>query len=175
MSSRGSTAIAELTAKASPVETWKTATPLTPVGYYPKSGLLPGVLEVRDQTGKWDRPGQTRQLMLSDGGWVVEHTMNVEPYGFFAYNLTDFQKIFGKLVHHARAEWTFTEVEGGTTIHWSYTFFSLNAGARPILALIIRLLWGPYMKKVLPNIVAEVERRADAIDPTAQPNQSTSG
>src|SRR5665213_125694 len=145
MSTQGSTAIAELTAKASRTETWKTATPLTPVGYYPKSGLLPGVTEVRDQTGNWDRPGQTRQLMLSDGGWVIEHTTNVEPYGFFAYNLTDFQKVFKGLVDHARAEWTFTEVEGGTTIHWSYTFFPLNAAARPVLALIIKLLSGPYM------------------------------
>src|SRR5665213_2711302 len=118
MSTRGSTAIAELTAKASRNQTWGTATPLTPVGYYPRSGLLPAVLEVRDQTGKWDRPGQTRQLMLSDGGWVIEHTTNVEPYAFFAYNLTDFQKIFGKLVDHARAEWTFSEVPDGTAILW---------------------------------------------------------
>jgi hypothetical protein len=173
MSTHGSTAVAELTAKASRTQTWNTATPLTPVGFYPKSGLLPGVLEVRNQTGNWDRPGQTRQLMLSDGGWVVEHTMNVEPYGFFAYNLTDFQKIFGKLVHHARAEWTFTEVAGGTTIHWSYTFFPLNTAAKPALALIIKLLWGPYMKKVLPKIVAEVERQAGAASSTAQPNKWT--
>ena len=174
MSTRGSTAIAELTASASRTQTWNTATPLTPVGYYPKSGFLPGVIEVRNQTGNWDQPGQTRQLLLSDGGWVVEHTMNVEPYGFFAYNLTDFQKIFGKLVDHARAEWTFTEVAGGTTIHWSYTFFPLNAGAKPVLALIIKLLWGPYMKKVLPKIVAEVERQAGVADAKAAPDKWTS-
>ena len=71
MSSRGSTAIAEFTASASPTQTWTTATPLTPVGFYPKSGLLPAVVEVRNQTGNWDAPGQTRQLMLSDGGAIV--------------------------------------------------------------------------------------------------------
>jgi hypothetical protein len=174
MSTRGSTAIAELVAKAPRTETWNTATPLTPVGYYPKSGLLPAVLEVRDQTGKWDAPGQTRQLMLSDGGWVVEHTTNVEPYGFFAYNLTDFQKIFGKLVWMARAEWTFTEVAGGTNIRWSYTFYPKNAGAKPVLALIVKLLWGPYMHKVLPGIVAEVERRAGVAAESAHPNKWTS-
>jgi hypothetical protein len=160
MPAKGSTAIAELVAVATLVSTWNTATPLTPVGFYPKSGALPGVVEVRNQTGNWDKPGQTRQLMLSDGGWVVEHTMNVEPNRFFAYNLTDFQKVFGHLVDHARAEWTFSEVADGTNIHWSYTFFPKSAGARPVLALIIRLLWGPYMRKVLPGIVAEVERQA---------------
>jgi hypothetical protein len=173
MSPRGSTAIAELVASATRTQAWTTATPLTPVGYYPKAGALPGVVEVRDQTGKWDQPGQTRQLMLSDGGWVVETTTNVEPYGFFAYNLTEFQKIFGHLVHHARAEWTFTEVTGGTNIHWSYTFVPKSAPARPVLALIIKLLWGPYMRKVLPGIVAEVERQAGAAATTATPNKWT--
>jgi Polyketide cyclase / dehydrase and lipid transport len=171
MARRGFTAIAELTAKASPTQTWTTATPLTPVGYYPKSGLLPGVVEVRDQSGAWDKPGQTRQLMLSDGGWVREKTTNVEPYGFFAYNLSDFQKVFSKLVEYARAEWTFTEVAEGTTIHWSYTFFPLNVLARPALALIVRLLWGPYMRKVLPKIVDEVERQSAADETT--PNEPT--
>lgn len=166
MSSRGSTAIADLVAAAPRTQTWHIATRLTPVGYYPKSGLLPAVLEVRDQTGKWDAPGQTRQLMLSDGGWVIEHTMNVEPFGFFAYNLTDFQKIFGKLVHHARAEWTFTDVAGGTNIHWSYTFFPKGSLAKPVLAAIVKLLWGPYMKKVLPGIVSEVERQAGVASAT---------
>ena len=160
MSSRGSTAIAELVASAPRAQTWSTATPLTPVGYYPKSGLLPAVVEVRNQTGKWDAPGQTRQLMLSDGGWVIEHTTNVEPLDFFAYNLTDFQKVFGHLVEHARAEWTFTDAHGGTSIHWSYTFFPKSAAAKPVLAAIVKLLWGPYMRKVLPGIVAEVERQA---------------
>ncbi|HMH59630.1 MAG TPA: SRPBCC family protein [Galbitalea sp.] len=168
MLTRGSTAIAELTTTASRVRTWNIATPLTPVGYYPRSGLLPAVLEVRNQTGTWDKPGQTRTLMLSDGGSVVERIMNVEPHGFFAYNLTDFTKIFGKLVDHARAEWTFSEVAGGTTIHWSYTFFPKSGRARPILATIVTLLWGPYMRRVLPRIVAEVERQVDSAAAPAQ-------
>ena len=159
MARRGSTAIAELVARTPLEQTWRIATPLTPVGYFPKFGLLPAVLEVRNQTGKWDAPGQSRQLMLSDGGWVVETTTDVTPVSFLAYELTDFQKVFGKLVHHARTEWTFTEVPEGTNIHWTYTFFPKSAAARPVLAVIVRLLWAPYMKKVLPGIVAEVERQ----------------
>jgi hypothetical protein len=157
---RGSTATAELTAAASRVQTWTIATPLTPVGYYPRFGILPTVLGVRNQTGNWDKPGQTRTLLLSDGSSVREHTMNVEPYGFFAYNLTDFTKIFGRLVDHARAEWTFSEAAGGTAIRWSYTFFPKRGPAGPIVAAIVKLLWAPYMRRVLPRIVAEVERQA---------------
>jgi hypothetical protein len=159
MAAKGSTAIAELVARAPLAHTWDTATPLTPVGFYPKSGLLPGVVSVRHQTGSWDAPGQTRTLMLSDGGSVVEHTTNVERPGFFAYNLTDFTKLFKLLVESARAEWTFTAVSAGTNIHWSYTFFP-RRGAGPVIGLIVRMLWAPYMRKVLPGIVAEIERAA---------------
>jgi hypothetical protein len=173
MTRNGSTAIAELVARAPRRETWSVATPLTPVGFYPKSGLLPAVLEVRDQTGAWDAPGQTRQLMLSDGGWVVEHTTNVEPFDFFAYNLTDFQKVFGKLVEYARAEWTFTDAGDGTRIHWSYTFHPKKGGG-VLLGLIVKLLWGPYMNRVLPGIVAEVERRSSGGAATGTPNTLTS-
>lgn len=164
MSARGFNAVAELVAHASGATTWAIATPLTPVGFYPKSGLLPAVVEVRDQPATWGKPGQTRELILSDGGSVIEHITNVEPLGFFAYNLTDFHKLFGKLVDHARAEWTFTKDSSGTRIHWSYTFFP-KPGAGLLLRPIVRLLWAPYMRKVLPRIVAEVERQSAATQP----------
>ena len=67
-----------------------------------------------------------------------------------------------------------TEVEGGTRIHWSYTFFPKSAAARPVLATIVKLLWGPYMHKVLPGIVAEVEHHAGVAAAAVHPNKWTS-
>ena len=157
MSGRSATASTELLAAASLDHTWNVATMRTPVGLYPKAGRLPAVVEVRNQTGDWDAVGQTRQLMLSDGGSVIEHTTNVDRLEFFAYNLSDFQKVFGVMVESARAEWTFTSAPNGTLIRWRYTFHA-KPGYRLPLAAIIRLLWGPYMKRVLPGIVAEIER-----------------
>ncbi len=157
MSGRSVTAVTELLATASLDRTWDVATMHTPVGLYPKAGLLPAVVEVRDQTGDWDAVGQTRQLMLSDGGSVIEHTTNVDRLEFFAYNLTDFQKVFGVMVESARAEWTFTPAPNGTLIRWRYTFHSKSGYGLP-LAAIIKFLWGPYMERVLPGIVLEVER-----------------
>jgi len=140
-------------------KTWEIAQPITPVGFYPKFGPLPATVEVRNQTGAWDAPGQTRQLMLSDGGSVIEHTRVVDKPGFFAYELTDFQKLFGHLVSGARAEWTFTAVDGGTRIAWSYVFHSYPRTGF-VVGAIVKLFWAPYMRKVLPGIIAEVERRA---------------
>jgi hypothetical protein len=136
---------------------WDLATPLTPVGYYPKFGPLPAVLEVRNQTGPWDAVGQTRQLMLSDGGSVIEHLVQVDKPGLFVYELSDFQKLFGSLVSGARAEWEFTAEGAGTRIRWTYTFHPYARG-RLIVALIVKLFWGPYMKRVLPGIIREVNR-----------------
>jgi len=144
-------------AKAPLERTWDVATPLTPVGYYPKYGPLPAVLEVHNQTGAWDAAGQTRQLMLSDGGSVIEHLVHVDRPETFIYELSDFQKLFGKLVSGARAEWEFTTVVGGTEIRWTYTFHPYRSG-RVIVGAIVKLFWGPYMKRVLPGIIREVER-----------------
>ncbi len=157
MSGRSATAVTELLAEASIDRTWDVATMHTPVGLYPKAGLLPAVVEVRNQAGDWDRVGQTRQLMLSDGGSVIEHITNVDRLEFFAYNLSDFQKVFGVMVESARAEWTFTTAPNGTVIRWRYTFHP-KSGYRLPLAAIIRFLWAPYMTRVLPGIVAEIER-----------------
>jgi hypothetical protein len=141
--------------------TFDLATPLTPVGFYPKFGPLPATIEVRDQTGPWDAPGQTRQLILSDGGYVIEHLKLVERPSRFSYELTDFQKLFGKLVSGARAQWEFTAVPGGTRIRWTYTFHPFpQPVARVVVGAIVKLFWGPYMKKVLPGIINEVESRA---------------
>lgn len=157
MSGRSATAVTELFATAPLNLIWDVATMHTPVGLYPKVGLLPAVVEVRDQTGDWDRVGQTRQLMLSDGGSVIEHTANVDRLKFFAYNLTDFQKFFGVMVVGARAEWTFTTAPNGTLIRWRYTFHAKGGYGMP-LAAIVKILWGPYMARVLPGIVEEIER-----------------
>ena len=138
---------------------WQISTPLTPVGFYPRFGPLPAVIEVRDQKGAWDAAGQTRQLMLSDGGSVVEHLELVEAPHRFEYRLSDFQKLFGRLVSGARAEWRYTALSGGTSIRWTYTFEPYPR-ARLVVGLIVRLFWAPYMRRVLPGIIAEIERRA---------------
>jgi hypothetical protein len=136
---------------------WAIGTPMTPVGFYPKFGPLPAVLDVHNQTGPWDAVGQTRQLMLSDGGSVIEHLVHVDKPESFIYELSDFQKLFGKLVAGARAEWEYSSEGTGTRIRWKYTFMPYPQGRIPV-ALIVKLFWAPYMKRVLPGIIAEIDR-----------------
>lgn len=139
--------------------TWLVLTPIDPSRFYPKHGVIPATVAVRDQSGPWDTVGQTRTLVLGDGGSVVETITDVEKPDFFAYELTDFTRLFKLLVHHARAEWRYTAVEDGTRVDWTYAF-TAKGGWGWAVALIVRLAWEPYMRDVLPEIVHEAERLA---------------
>lgn len=157
----GYSATAAAMAAATPKQAYDISAVLDPARFYPRSGPLPAVVEVRDQTGPWSTVGQSRMLMLSDGGSVVETITDAESPTLFAYELGEFQKLFGALVSGARAEWRFEREAEGTSIRWTYTFFG-RPGRGWIVALIVRLLWAPYMRRVLKPIADEVSRRAAA-------------
>lgn len=146
-------------APADPTITFDALTPSDPARFYPRFRVIPAVVSVSDQSGPWDAVGQTRTLHLSDGSSVVETTTDVDRPGFFAYELTDFTRVFGPLVNHARAEWRFDPVEGGTRITWSYTFFA-RPGRGWIVGLIVRMAWRAYMRRVIVGLVDEVRRVA---------------
>lgn len=155
------TATTDAVVQSTPKQAWEFSGPVDPTTFYPKYGPLPAVVAVRDQTGTWDTVGRTRTLMLSDGGHVIETITDADSPTYFAYELSDFQKLFGMLVSGARAEWRFERVEAGTRIRWTYTFFG-KPGRAWIVKLIVKLFWAPYMHKVLPPIAREVERQAAA-------------
>jgi hypothetical protein len=157
MASRGSSSTVTGIAPADPERTFDILTPSDPSRFYPKFRVIPATVRVEGQTGAWDAVGQTRVLRLSDGSSVRETTTDVERPGFFAYELTEFTKAFGPIIHHARAEWRFEAIEGGTLISWTYTFFG-KPGRGWIVSLIVNLIWAAYMRQVMPGLVDEVER-----------------
>jgi len=162
MSSRTASYSLSIWAKVTPVRAYELSGPLDPTKFYPGQGPLPAVVSVENQTGSWDAVGRTRTLMLSDGGHVVETITDAASPDLFTYELTDFQKLFGRLVSGARAEWRFEREAGGTIIRWTYTFFALP-GRTGIVRAIVKLWWAPYMRRVLPPIAREVERLARSV------------
>jgi hypothetical protein len=153
----GTSAKADSVAQATQPRAFDIVSSVDPTRFYPKHGPLPAVVGVRDQTGSWDTTGRTRTLLLSDGGSVVETITDAASPTYFAYELSDFRRLFGKLVRGARAEWRFESVAGGTRVHWKYTFFPLRRVGW-VVGAIVFVFWAPYMKRVLPAIVREIER-----------------
>ena len=170
MSTHSASATAYVDAPASRV--FPRLTQHDPTKFYPKSGLLPAVVEVRDQTGGWDAAGQTRTIVLSDGGSILETLGSAHP-PLFSYDLTRFTGLFGILVAKAHSEWTVADADDGgagrSTIAWTYSFTS-RPGRGFVIAAIVRLAWGPYMRRVLPAIAAStVDDSAD--DSRRTPNR----
>lgn len=120
--------------------------------FYPKSGVLPAVVDVRAQTGGWDAAGQTRTVVMSDGSSFTE-TLRGATEPLFAYDLTEFTGFFGVLVDHARSEWRVVADGDGSSIAWTYAFTS-KPGRGLFVAAIVRLAWAGYMRRVLPAIAA---------------------
>lgn len=152
------TATVEALARASTMRSWNIALQSPPTVFYPRFGALPAVVGVLGQPATWDVVGFSRTLELSDGGSVVETITESEPGVFFGYDLTRFQRLFGRLVSGARAEWRFTVEGAGCRIRWTYAFHPLP-GRGPVVRAVVALLWAPYMRRVLPTIVEAVERR----------------
>lgn len=139
---------------ALPDAAWAFVAHHDPTVYYPRFGPLPAVTAVHDQTGPWTVVGQTRRLALSDGGSVVETITDADSPTLFAYDLSGFQRLFGRLVAGARAEWRFERDGGGTRIRWAYEFHP-KRGRRLVVALIVRVWWARYMRRVLPRVAAD--------------------
>ena len=150
-----SSAQAEGFAPAKPDRTFAIMTPSDPSRFYPKFGPIPAIVRVEDQTGAWDGVGQSRKLILSDGGTLIERLEVVDAPRRFTYRLTNFTGFFGTLVAFAEAEWDFDASIEGTRVRWTYTYH-----AQPkrgwIVRLVVVLFWGRYMKRVLPGLIDEV-------------------
>lgn len=84
-------------------------------------GPLPGVTEVREQSGPWDHMGASRKPVLTDGTTAFERITACSPPDSFAYEISGFTNILGRFVHGAVGSWDLTrEDDAGTHIEWTY-------------------------------------------------------
>ncbi|MFZ2176243.1 MAG: SRPBCC family protein, partial [Rhodococcus sp. (in: high G+C Gram-positive bacteria)] len=71
-------------------------------------GPFPAVRGANNQSGPWDTPGTTRNPDLGDGSTAVESLTEYTAPHSFAYELTEFTNMLGRLVGKVRGEWTMT-------------------------------------------------------------------
>ncbi|WP_329204875.1 SRPBCC family protein [Streptomyces sp. NBC_00683] len=107
-------------------------------------GPFPGVRGAKNQTGAWDAAGQSRNPDLSDGSTAVERLTEYTAPHSFAYELTEFTNVLGRLVSGVRGEWTFSSDGDGTLIRWTYEFKPLP-GRGPLVRLGLAPAWRRYM------------------------------
>lgn len=114
-------------------------------------GPIPPIKEVRDQTGEWSAPGQTRTVMLTGGGSMREELTGVDPPHSFGYTLTGITGPLALLVGHAEGQWVFTASGSATTVTWRWNIHAASALAAPLLP-VLGWLWKGYARRSLETL-----------------------
>ncbi|GAA2164372.1 polyketide cyclase/dehydrase/lipid transport protein [Humibacillus xanthopallidus] len=111
-------------------------------------GPLPPIREVRDQAGTWGEVGQTRTIVLTDGGTMREQLTEVVRPHHFAYRLTDITGPLRPLVSGVEGRWAFAPVGTGVLVTWSWVLHPTSGYAARVLPLVGRL-WRGYARQAL--------------------------
>jgi Polyketide cyclase / dehydrase and lipid transport len=131
-------------AAAPPQHAFKVNVPIDLSLVFKGWGPFPAVRGVKNQTGAWDHVGASRHPILSDGTTASETLTEYTVGHSFAYEVTGFTNILGRLVEGVRGEWTFTPDGEGTVIRWTYEFKPLR-GRFFLIRLVLAPLWRRYM------------------------------
>jgi hypothetical protein len=113
--------------------------------------LLPPIREVRDQDGRWGEVGQTRTIVLSDGGTMHEELTEVERPHHFSYRLTRITGVLASLVGEVEGQWSFAPAGTGVRVTWSWTLHPRTPYAARLLAPVGRM-WRGYARQSLEQV-----------------------
>lgn len=97
-------------------------TPL-PALFSRRFGPLPAIRSVTrndDPDDPWRTPGQSRDIVLADGGRLREELTAVDAPRRFGYRLDRIQGPMRLLTDEVRGEWSFEPVGTGTRIRWTW-------------------------------------------------------
>jgi hypothetical protein len=120
--------------------------------------IIPGVVEVRNQSDPMQIPGSVRELVLSDGTSTIEEILTSDPPKSIHYRITDLTNIFRYLVKEGKASFTFTELNSGETqIDWQYAFIGHSPIAALILKPLVSTFWRGYMQSALTRAIQLAE------------------
>jgi hypothetical protein len=130
--------------------------PLTDV-FNRRYAALPAVTEVTDQPADWGLVGQTRTIVLADGGRLHETLTDIERPHSFAYRLDGIEGPLRHFVHTIDGVWTIDPEDRGSRIAWAWTFYPKASPARLTTSVIGRM-WMGYADRALMELEAILTR-----------------
>lgn len=113
---------------------------------------IPAIKQVRDQSGEWGTVGQSRSIVLADGGIMLETLTSHDRPHSFGYTIAPVKGPMKPLVASADGLWSFEAAGTGTRITWAWELTPTAAGrlAMPVFGA----MWHGYARQAL----EEVER-----------------
>jgi hypothetical protein len=128
------------------------AAPL-PAIFVRRFGAFPPVHEVLEAPDEWGTVGQSRRIVLADGGRLRETLTAVDRPGGFEYRLDEITGRLRPFVGAVDGAWTVTPQDEGSLIGWSWTLYPTSPITR-LTPVIIGRMWQGYAARAL----VEVER-----------------
>ncbi|MFN8195772.1 MAG: SRPBCC family protein [Nocardioidaceae bacterium] len=126
-------------------------TPL-PTIFRRRYGVIPPVRRTEGPEA-WGIPGQTRTVVLADGGRVTEELLTTDRPRRFTYRLSDVHGAMRPLASEIEGAWSFDPVGTGTRIAWTWAVRPASRAAALALPAFGRV-WRGYARQAL----EEVER-----------------
>ncbi len=112
---------------------------------------FPAVTDVKDQPDDWGVVGQTRTIVLADGGRLRETLTGVERPQSFAYRLDGIEGPLRHFVHTIDGAWTITPHDAGARVGWAWTFYPKASPAR-LTTSVIGHMWMGYADRALTEL-----------------------
>ncbi|GAA2175892.1 hypothetical protein GCM10009846_27550 [Agrococcus versicolor] len=95
--------------------------------------------------------GQSRRIVLADGGSMVETVRTIDAPEATTYEMSDLTGPFATLFSGVLGEWTFEPLGGGTRVTWRWRLRPRSVVGR-IAAPVIARMWQGYAAKALERI-----------------------
>lgn len=122
-----------------------------------RSGPIPPIRATREQPETWDTVGQSRTVVLADGGTMRETLTTVDRPHSFGYDLTDVTGAFKLLVGSASGLWAFEPDGTGCRVSWSWTIHP-RPPIGPLVMPVFGRFWHGYARQALAQLEANLTR-----------------
>jgi hypothetical protein len=112
---------------------------------------FPAIREVRDQPDDWGVVGQTREILLADGGRLRETLTEVDPPRSYSYVLDEIHGPLRPFVSKVDGTWSVTPQGEGCLVGWSWTMYPKTSPGRLTMNVIGRM-WKGYADRGLTEL-----------------------
>jgi hypothetical protein len=109
---------------------------------------FPAIREVTDEPDEWGTVGQSRTIVLADGGRLRETLTSVDRPDSYAYVLDDIEGRLRPFVRAVDGVWSVTPEGTGARIGWAWTLHATRSPARLTMNVIGRM-WKGYADRAL--------------------------
>ncbi len=112
---------------------------------------FPAVREVSDQSGDWGTVGETRTILLTDGGRLRQTIISADPPRGYTYVLDEIRGPLRPFVRTIEGAWSVTPEGTGARVGWAWTLHPKASPARLTMNVIGRM-WKGYADRALAEL-----------------------